>query len=908
MPQCFALHLLIHLALISFLGVSGESVGSVQSTRLVVTFTTSQDNIFYAADLGDAVAVKQYGRRLVLDMGREFDLDVESQFFRKMFRSVQSVEIDHIVTVQQLDISQIVINETLEVTQINQTEGNFDTVFISQGSQTPLWNLMDSELNSIHVEGAWKVTNSTPEIVVAILDTGIAEVAKGQFLNLLSGYDFISDDWVSIDGDGRDPDSTDPGDWADMCPVPSWHGTKVASILAARHDNPWGMKGVAQNCSVLPVRVIGICKMGYATDVADAIVWAAGGNIDGVASNPRPANIISLSLAGQGQCPDYLQSSINQALSLGARVISAAGNNNKHVSGYFPANCNGVLAVAAKTRQGGRASYSNYGTQFSAPGGDGTNAIMTLSVNAMETGIEVSFGMGTSFAAPHVAGVFSLRLAMMKNNVKRVWNASKPTDVSGSYFNFIGGVPRSGYYCTLYYPVNQFGVDYECDLEQECATCPTGQVRYMCGNTYSGDCMDCNMYCNVGEYLIQCSDKFEDNHQCVQCPAGKYADNSYWISKTSCELCPAQTYNSQAGSYVYYGDSIPCSPCPIGTDGGVGASVCDKCISGYVPATQNPLTCKQCGDGQYVAIGTQACTNCPAGKYIAGALAVCESCPTGTYGDSVGASACKECDAGKYSPASSSIVCTDCPTGTISIAKGSSACTSCSTGKYRSSLTACTDCNAGTYNPNSASNTCQGCPAGEISSANGMSACAPCTAGTFSLTGSSECTTCTTKSCGGTYYKVVCSLTSDTDCVSCTTTPGPSGSPPLNADFTRLDDSSCPWACNIGFYRNTAASPVTCELCSTDSSQCNSGEYRPTCPSTPEPTSSAACIACTNKPLYSSYTGRSKNTGLSECPYECNAGYVKHPEHELCCLACGNGFFNNGCTGTSPGECIGCTN
>jgi serine protease len=168
------------------------------------------------------------------------------------------------------------------------------------------------------------------------------------------------------------------------------------------------MKEVAQNCSVLPVRVLGRCRMGYATDVTDAIVGSAGGTINGVPDNDHPAKTISLSLAGQGACPDYLQSAVTQAVGLGAIIIAAAGNNNQNVSGYFPATCKGVIPVAASTREGNLAGYSNWGALVAAPGGDSTNAIMTLGVNEMETDLEVAFGMGTSFASPHVAGIKAL--------------------------------------------------------------------------------------------------------------------------------------------------------------------------------------------------------------------------------------------------------------------------------------------------------------------------------------------------------------------------------------------------------------------------------------------------------------------------------------------------------------------
>jgi subtilisin family serine protease len=128
-----------------------------------------------------------------------------------------------------------------------------------------------------------------------------------------------------------------------------------------------------------------------------------------VPDNVHPAKIISLSLAGQSACPDYLQSAVIQAVGLGSIIIAAAGNN-QNVSGHFPANCKGVIPVAASTREGKLAGYSNWGNLIavSAPGGDSANAIMTLSVDEMETDFDVSYGIGTSFAVPHVSGVVAL--------------------------------------------------------------------------------------------------------------------------------------------------------------------------------------------------------------------------------------------------------------------------------------------------------------------------------------------------------------------------------------------------------------------------------------------------------------------------------------------------------------------
>jgi serine protease len=357
---------------------------------VVVTFYSAGSRLIIAESLkqnytglANATVVKQYGRRLVLDLERTVDISVDAAAIAREIGSdlVESVELDYVVSTT--------------TTSVTDTDGNWFQ-----------WNLADSEPHSIKAERVWNMTNSTPDMVVAVLDTGIATVARGAFINLSPGYDFISDLEISIDGDGRDSDPADPGDAGPSCPTPSWHGTKVASILAAGHDPSMGlgMRGVAQNCTVMPIRVLGLCSSGYANDVADAVVYSAGGTIDGLLTNPAPAKVISMSLAGPAlACPTYLQSAITQAISLGAIVIAAAGNNGlPNVTGTFPANCIGVISVGAGTRDGPLAAYSNGGATMIAPGGNWADPIATLSVSSLGQ-LMLSSSVGTSMAAPHVS-------------------------------------------------------------------------------------------------------------------------------------------------------------------------------------------------------------------------------------------------------------------------------------------------------------------------------------------------------------------------------------------------------------------------------------------------------------------------------------------------------------------------
>jgi len=311
---------------------------------------------------------------------------------------------------------------------------------------TEQWYLLGDQPAATRTESAWDITQGSSSIIVAVLDTGVRFEHPDLQGKLLDGYDFISDPLIANDGNGRDNDASDPGDWVTLAEIQqnpndfldedclpefgtirnsSWHGTRVAGLIGAQTNNGAGVAGNAWNTRILPVRVLGKCG-GRDLDIIDGMRWAAGIPVDGI-QNPTPANVINLSLGGEGPCHALYQQVVNEITARGVLIVASAGNEGVQVSA--PANCNGVLGVAGLRHIGTKVGFSNLGPEvgIAAPGGNCVNVqvgqpCLFSIVVATNTGTTtpaangytdaINFNVGTSFSAPMVASAAALLLAV----------------------------------------------------------------------------------------------------------------------------------------------------------------------------------------------------------------------------------------------------------------------------------------------------------------------------------------------------------------------------------------------------------------------------------------------------------------------------------------------------------------
>jgi thermitase len=223
-------------------------------------------------------------------------------------------------------------------------------------------------LTKVEAAQAWEVTTGSPNINIAILDTGVDSDHPDLANKIISNVKF-----------------SNSGTTGDVY----GHGTHVAGIAAAMTNNGIGVAGLGYSSTIMNVKVLDDNGMGAYSWIASGIVWAA----------DNGAEIINLSL-GAPYASSVLEDALNYAWSKGVVVVAAAGNSGD-TTPMYPAYYTNCIAAAATDANDAIAYFSNYGdwVDVAAPG---VSIYSTLKNNSY------GYMSGTSMASPYVAGLAAL--------------------------------------------------------------------------------------------------------------------------------------------------------------------------------------------------------------------------------------------------------------------------------------------------------------------------------------------------------------------------------------------------------------------------------------------------------------------------------------------------------------------
>ncbi|MFK7821512.1 MAG: S8 family serine peptidase [Planctomycetaceae bacterium] len=253
----------------------------------------------------------------------------------------------------------------------------------------------DADIDAVE---AWDIRTDASSVVVAVIDTGIDYTHPDLVDNMWVNAGEIAGDGVDNDGNGYVDDiygydfinnDADPMD-------DHYHGTHVAGTIGAQGDNGVGVTGVAWDVQLMALKFLGANGSGSSSGAIAAINYAANNGAD-IANNSW----------GGGGFNTSLQNAINNFVDNGGIFTAAAGNHggNNDEGGFYPANYNNVISVAASTRNDTKAGFSGYGVNTVDIAAPGASILSTTPNN------NYRYLSGTSMATPIVSGAFAILAA-----------------------------------------------------------------------------------------------------------------------------------------------------------------------------------------------------------------------------------------------------------------------------------------------------------------------------------------------------------------------------------------------------------------------------------------------------------------------------------------------------------------
>jgi subtilisin family serine protease len=272
----------------------------------------------------------------------------------------------------------------------------------SEPGFSSLWGLSNDY--GVRAQAAWALSQGAPNVVIAVIDTGIdfthPDLASNVWINTAeiegNGIDDDNNGYVDdIRGANVSSQAANPGSPYDD----NQHGTHVAGTIAAS-ANGIGVVGVAPNVTLLPIKFLNASGSGSISDAIRAIDYM-------VALKKRGVNIVASNNSwGGGGYSQALEDAIKIANDAGIAFVVAAGNDGRDndVSPSYPASYEvpNIISVAAVDSQQNLASFSNFGEEsvdIAAPG---------VSILSTVPGGGTATLSGTSMATPHVTGALAL--------------------------------------------------------------------------------------------------------------------------------------------------------------------------------------------------------------------------------------------------------------------------------------------------------------------------------------------------------------------------------------------------------------------------------------------------------------------------------------------------------------------
>ena len=279
------------------------------------------------------------------------------------------------------------------------------------------WNLDNDSTGGINTQTAWDLQQGDPNVIVAVLDTGVAFENYAGFLQapdlaqtpFVPGYDFVEDDVHPNDDEG--------------------HGTHVTGTIAQSTNNELGVAGVAFGCSIMPVKVLDNEGVGDHFNIAEGIYFAV----------EHGARVINMSFGGAATSRT-LRNAVAFAYEQGVTIVCAAGNDylEGNATSYPAAYDDYCISVGAVRYDNTRAYYSSTGPHIdlAAPGGDVTvdqnhdgypDGVLQQTFTLDPTDFAYYFFQGTSMATPHVSGVAALLVSRGVTEPDKVREAMEMT-------------------------------------------------------------------------------------------------------------------------------------------------------------------------------------------------------------------------------------------------------------------------------------------------------------------------------------------------------------------------------------------------------------------------------------------------------------------------------------------------